>query len=197
MKTIKVFSDYSCPFCYIGFSIIDKLRKENYDLDIQWLPFELNPDGSLEARDITENVSPEQLEMAYKRILRLGSEYDLVYNNRSKSFNTHRLHKASLYANTVDKFYEFSKEAFTTIFEYGKNVADHSVIDEIALSVGLDVDEMNKLIDEGKFNEEMELAKSLVPTHDIDSVPSFVINDDKKVTTLKDYKRIVKDILED
>ena len=197
MKNIKVFSDYSCPFCYIGFSIIDKLRKENQDLDIKWMPFELKPDAPLEGREITENVSPEQLEMAYKRILRLGSEYDLVYNNRTLSFNTHRLHKASLYANTVDKFYEFSKEAFKTIFEYGKNIADHSVIDEIALSVGLDVSEMNKQIDEGNFNAEMELAKSLVPTHDIDSVPSFVINDNKKVTTLKDYKRIIKDILED
>ena len=197
MKNIKVFSDYSCPFCYIGFSIIDKLRKENTDLEIQWMPFELAPDMPFEGRKITENVAPEQLEMAYRRILRLGSEYDLVYNNRTSSFNTNRLHKASLYANTVDKFYEFSKEAFKTIFEYEKNVADHSVIDEIALSIGLDISQMNKQIDEGNFDEEMEIAKSLIPVHDIDSVPSFVINDDKKVTTLKDYKRIIKDILED
>ena len=151
----------------------------------------------MEGIEITENISPEQLEMGYKRILRLGSEYDLVYNNRTTSFNTHRLHKASLYANTVDKFYEFSKEAFKTIFEFGKNIADHSVIDEIAISVGLDANEMNKQIDEGNFDEEMKIAKSLIPTHDIDSVPSFVIDDGKKVTTLKDYKRIVKDILED
>lgn len=197
MKNIKVFSDYSCPFCYIGFSIIDKLRKENPDLEIQWMPFELAPDMPFEGREITEKVAPEQLEMAYKRILRLGSEYDLVYNNRTSNFNTNRLHKASLYANSVDKFYEFSKEAFKIIFEYGKNVADHSVIDDIALSLGLDVNEMNKQIDEGIFDEEMEMAKALIPTHDIDSVPSFVVNDDKKVTTLKDYKRIVKDILED
>lgn len=197
MTNIKVFSDYACPFCYIGFSIIDRLKKENPDVAIEWMPFELAPDGPLEGREITKNIPPEQLEMGYRRILRLGSEYDLVYNNRTTSFNTHRLHKASLYANTVDKFYEFSKEAFKTIFEYGKNVADHSVIDEIALSAGLDINEMNKQIDEGSFDEEMEMAKSLIPIHNIDSVPSFVINDDKKVTTLKDYKRITKDILAD
>ena len=197
MTNIKVFSDYACPFCYIGFSIIDRLRKENPNLDIEWMPFELTPDASLDGRDIGKDVSPEQLEVAYKRILRLGAEYDLVYNNRTTSFNTHRLHKASLYANSVDKFYEFSKEAFKTIFEYGKNVADHSVIDEIGLSVGLDINEMNKQIDEGHFDETMKKAKELVPVHDIDSVPSFVVNDDKKVTTLKDYKKISKDILED
>lgn len=56
---------------------------------------------------------------------------------------------------------------------------------------------MNKQIDEGKFDETMKKAKELVPVHEIDSVPSFIINDDKKVTTLKDYKRITKDILGD
>lgn len=197
MTNIKVFSDYACPFCYIGFSIIDKLKKNNPDVIIEWMPFELSPDRPFEGTDITKNIPEEQLDMAYKRILRLGSEYDLVYNNKTKSFNTHRLHKASLYANSVDKFYEFSKEAFKTIFEYGKNVADHSIIDEIAVSVGLNVDEMNKQIDEGKFDETMKKAKELVPVHKIDSVPSFIINDDKKVTTLKDYKRITKDILGD
>lgn len=197
MKNIKVFSDFSCPFCYIGFSMIDRLRKENPDVDIEWMPFELAPDAPLEGTEVTKHIPAEQLEMGYKRILRLGSEYDLVYNNKTTSFNTHRLHKASLYADSVDKFYEFSKEAFKTIFEYGKNVADHSILNEIALSVGLDIDEMNKQIDEGDFDDTMKKSKDLVPIHKIDSVPSFVIDDDKKVTTLKDYKRIVKEILQD
>lgn len=197
MKNIKVFSDYACPFCYIGFSIIDKLRQENKDLEIEWMPFELSPNAPLEGREIAKDLPPEQLEMGYRRILRLGSEYGLVYNNKTTSFNTHRLHKASLYANTVDKYYEFSKKAFKAIFEYGKNVAEPSIIDEIASSVGLDVSEMNKQIDEGIFDKHMERAKELVPVHSIDSVPSFIIDDKKKVTILKEYKKIIADILQD
>src|SRR5689334_18553754 len=118
MKNIKIFSDYTCPFCYIGFSIIDKLRQENKDLEIEWMPYELSPNAPLEGREVTKGLPPEQLEMGYRRILRLGSEYGLVYNNKTTSFNTHRLHKAGLYANSVDKYYEFSKEAFKAIFEY-------------------------------------------------------------------------------
>ena len=197
MTNIKVFSDFACPFCYIGLSIIDKLRKENDELNIEWIPFLLSPSEPMEGSDLASSIPQEQIDMAYRRINRLGSEYGLVYNNRTKKFNTNRLHKAALYAETVDKYYEFSKEAFKTIFEYGKNVGEISVINEIAASVGLDIDEMNKQIDEGKFDSSMEKAKELVPVHNIDSVPSFIINDNKKVTTLKDYKRIVKDMLED
>lgn len=196
MKNIKIFSDFACPFCYIGFSIIDKLRKDNKDLNIEWMPFELSPDAPAEGSDLSDSVPADQIEMGYKRINRLGSEYGLVYNNKTRKFNTHRLHKASLYADSVDKYYEFSKEAFKSIFEYGKNVGDPSVVNEIASSVGLDVNHMNTQIDAGVFDEYMEKAKELVPLHDIDSVPSFVIDDKKKVTTLKEYKKIIVDILE-
>lgn len=196
MKNIKIFSDFACPFCYIGFSIIDKLRKDNKDLNIEWMPFELSPDAPPEGSDLSDSVPADQIEMGYKRINRLGSEYGLVYNNKTRKFNTHRLHKASLYADSVDKYYEFSKEAFKSIFEYGKNVGDPSVVNEIASSVGLDVNHMNTQIDAGVFDEYMEKAKELVPLHDIDSVPSFVIDDKKKVTTLKEYKKIIVDILE-
>lgn len=197
MKSIKIFSDFTCPFCYIGFSIADKLREDNKDLNIEWMPFELSPDAPIGGSDLSSSIPKEQIEMSYRRINRLGSEYGLVYNNKTRKFNTHRLHKAALYANSVDKYYEFSKEAFKTIFEYGKNVAEPSVVDEIGSCVDIDIKDMNKQIDEGVFDEYMAKAKELVPVHDIDSVPTFIIDDKKKVTTLKEYKKIIIDILED
>ena len=40
---VIVYSDYICPFCYIGFHRIEKL-KEEYNLDVEWEPFELHPE---------------------------------------------------------------------------------------------------------------------------------------------------------
>ena len=40
---VVVFSDYVCPFCYIGYHRIEKL-KQQYDLDVEWKPFELHPE---------------------------------------------------------------------------------------------------------------------------------------------------------
>ncbi len=195
MTNIKVFSDFACPFCYIGFSIADKLRRENLDINIEWLPYELDPDLSLEGSDLADHVPQDQIDMSYRRIERLGSEYELVYNNKTKKFNTTRLHKAALYAGTVGKYYEFAKEAFKAIFEDGKNVGDPLIINEIGLISGLNISEMNQCIDEGSFDAQMEEAKNLIPVYEIDSVPSFIVDDKKKVTLLKDYAKFKKDLI--
>ncbi len=109
---IKIFSDFTCPFCYIGFSFIERLRQEIPELDIEWIPFELDPNLGPEGDNLLNHISEEQVELAYKRIERLGSEYGLVFNHRTLKFNTYLLHKAALYAGKEGKYYEFAKEAF-------------------------------------------------------------------------------------
>ena len=195
MKSIKVFSDFACPFCYIGFSIADKLRQENPDINFEWFPYELEPDAPIEGYDFSDNYPIEQINMSYKRIMRLGSEYELEYNNKTKKSNTHRLHKASLYANKEGKFYEFAKEAFRAVFEDGKNVGEPVVVNDIGLAAGLNIVEMNRCIDAGNFDEQIEDAKNLATEYNIDSVPTFILEDGKQVTTLKDYEKFKKDLL--
>ncbi len=195
MINIKVFSDFACPFCYIGFSIADRLRKENKDVNIQYFPYELDPDMPIGGGDLTDSIPQEQIDMSYKRIERLGKEYDLIYNNKIKKFNTTRLHKAALYAETVGKFYEFSKEAFRYIFEFGKNVGDPLIINEIGLYVGLNIIEMNEKIDKGEFDSQMEEAKKLSEDYNIESIPTFIVNEKKYVTLLKDYEKFRQDLL--
>lgn len=195
MINIKVFSDFACPFCYIGFSIADRLRKENKDVNIQYFPYELDPDMPKDGGNLTDSIPQEQIDMSYKRIERLGSEYGLVYKNKTKKFNTNRLHKAALYAETVGNFYEFSKEAFRYIFEFGKNVGDPLIINEIGLYVGLNIIEMNDKIDKGEFDLQILEAVSLSEEYNIESVPTFIVDEEKHVTLLKDYAKFKKDLL--
>lgn len=196
MTTIKVFSDFACPFCYIGFSIADRLRKENPDVNFEFHPYELAPEAPFEGYDFSDEYPMDQIEMSYKRINRLGSEYGLIYNNKIKKSNTHRLHKAALYSKKEDKFYEFGKEAFKAMFEDGKNLADPKVINDIGLSAGLNIVEMNRCIDAGNFDEFMDEARDLISVYNIESVPTFILEDGTQVTTLKEYEKFKKDLLD-
>lgn len=195
MTTIKIFSDFACPFCYIGFSIADKLRQEHPDINIKWYPYELDPDLPLKGSDLANDIPQEQIDMSYRRIERLGKEYGLIYNNKTRKFNTTRLHKAALYANSVGKYYEFAREAFKYIFEYGKNVGDPLIVNEIGLFTELNIIEMNEQIDRGDFDKEMIEAKNLIPVYNIESVPTFIVDEEKHVTRLKDYEKFKKDLL--
>lgn len=195
MTNIKVFLDYACPFCYLGFSIADKLREENPNIEFEYFPYELDPEVSEEPSDMKDHIDEDQLKESYKRIERLGEEYGLSYNNKEKRFNTHRLLLAGMYSKKEDKFYEFSKEAFKAVFEDGKNVARAEVVNEIGLAAGLNIVEMNNCIDGDSLDEEMQTAKELISVYEVDSVPTFIVNDQKKVTELKPYSEFKKDLI--
>ncbi|MEC2084937.1 DsbA family protein, partial [Bacillus inaquosorum] len=42
---IKVYSDYVCPFCFIGKAAFEEAIKGK-DVDVEWMPFELRPSPS-------------------------------------------------------------------------------------------------------------------------------------------------------
>ena len=196
MKKIKVFSDFTCPFCYIGFSIAEKLVKENSEVEFHWYPYELDSYAPEEGTSLEDAIPKEQIDMAYRRIERLGSEYGLVYTNKTTKFNTGLLHRAALYAQEVGSFYPFAKEAFKAIFEEGKNVALKEVVNQIGFDAGLNIHEMIEAIEAGEFEEMMEESRVLAVAHEIESVPTFIREDGNKITLLKGYDKFRKDLLD-
>lgn len=196
MTHFKVFSDFACPFCYIGFEIGDRLLNEDEDITIEWIPFILDRDTPQIGSDLSDDIPQESIDFSYRRIERLGKEYDLVYNNKTKKFNTNLLHIAGLYAQSVDKFRPFAREAFKAIFKDGRNVAELDVINDIGYKVGLNLNELNDALKDPHFTELLEESLNLAKVYEIDSVPTFVRDDNKKILLLKEYKKFKKDLLE-
>lgn len=196
MTNFKVFSDFACPFCYIGFTIARKMVEENPEIQIDFYPYELDMDVPEMGSSLEVSIPMEQIEMSYRRIQRLGSEYGLVYNNKTSKFNTGLLHRAALYAKEVGKFYEFSSEAFREIFTEGRNVALKEVVNDIGLKAGLNIQEMMNNIEEGSFEESMEESRDLAAAYGIESVPTFIREDGKRITLLKDYDKFKRDLME-
>ncbi len=42
-KKVTVFSDYNCPFCFIGSRRIERLAEE-FDMEIEWKGVEIHPE---------------------------------------------------------------------------------------------------------------------------------------------------------
>ena len=189
MKNIKTFMDFTWPFSYVGFSILDRIRKERPDVEYVWYPYQLDEDIPEEGKDIFG-----MFEKGYERFSGLGKEYDLVFYDSKKVFNTERAHKAALFARDNDKFYEFAKEVFKTVWEKGENIGNMETLNNIGLEVGINIAEMNRCISSGAYDEEMYEAKRMASVFEIESVPTFVVDDKKNVTNLKPYEEFVKDL---
>ncbi len=171
-----------------------RMQEENPEMSFIWYPYELDKDTPEEGSDLGDSIPREQIEIAYRRIERLGSEYRLVYTNKTRKFNTGLLHRAAVYAQEVGLFYPFAREGFKAIFEDGKNVALKEVVNEIGLVAGLNIQDMMRSIEEGDIEDKMEKARELAAAYGIESVPTFIREDGVKVTLLKEYNKFTDDL---
>ncbi len=53
---VAVFSDFVCPFCYIGLATLHQLKYE-FDLEVQWRGFQIHPEWPAEGMP-TEQLLP-------------------------------------------------------------------------------------------------------------------------------------------
>ena len=195
MNNIKTFMDFIWPFSYIGFSILNKFRKEEYGFEYTWYPYILSPDTPLNGKELDGSFDEDKRKQVLKRLNSLGSEYGLEFNNGNVTFNSNRAHKAALYAKDQGKFYDFAKEVFDCVFKFDKNIGDKGVINKIAKSLNLDVKDMNKSIDSGVYDNQIEEAHQVAKDYKVNSVPTFIVDDTRKVTDLKEYKYFKEDLI--
>lgn len=196
MTNVKVFSDLGCPFCFIATGIVDKLKEDGVDFTVEWIPHEIHPEVSLEGESLYDSFPKTQVHKMFKMLGRIGEPYDIKFGDVDMMFNTHKALLAGEYAKSVNKYDSFSKEVFKTIFTDVINIGDKDILDEIAKKVELDIAEMNTSIDEGKYDDKLEMATELVDKHNIEEVPTFIINDKRKIINVRNYERIKKAILE-
>lgn len=198
MLNIKIFSDFACPFCYIGAHLIEKLKKDGLDFTCEWYTFEMRPEMPLEGDDLSAKATEEQLlknDKLYDMLALLAKPYGLTYSNKFMRFNTYRSHLAAEYAKTQGKYDEFANEAFKAYFTDTRNLADKEVLNDLAAKIGLDVDEMNEQIDRGKFDGMIRHAKDLAKKHDVAGAPTFIINDKHKMTGIRGYDQFKNALL--
>lgn len=194
MKEIKTYMDFVWPFSYIGFSILNRIKKEE-DISHIWYPYILNPFTPLEGQELNQSFSEEDRKKSLERLESLGSEYGLEFNSGLLIFNTIRAHKATLYARDQGKLYEFAGQVFDAVFKRAENIASKDVLNKLALSVGLDPLEMNQSIDKGEYDDELENAKQVARAYDVRSVPSFIVDGVNKDINLKEYKVFKEELM--
>jgi predicted DsbA family dithiol-disulfide isomerase len=176
-KTIKVtiFSDYICPFCYIGFHRIEKL-KEKYELDIEWRPFELHPEIPKEGAMVDKLSFPrEYLEMAMANVKRLADEDGITLKYSTKLPNSRLALFFSEYARINGKFDQFHKLVFDKYWKEGEDIGDLNLLLDLAESVGLNREELQSYIKSDHPLNELKKSSYELGRYGINGVPTFII----------------------
>ncbi|MFX1498033.1 MAG: DsbA family protein [Promethearchaeota archaeon] len=184
---VIAYSDYICPFCYIGYHRMEQLKKE-YDLDIEWKPFEIHPETPKEGA-LTEDLPFPKgyLEMAFANVRRLADQDGLTLKFSEKLPNSQLAHYISEFARKKGKFEEFHKLVLDAYWLEGKDIGNKSLLLDLAESVGLNKKEIESYLDTDEPLKAVQQSLRELRRYGINGVPSFLI-EDKLVIGAQSYE---------
>ncbi len=175
---ILVISDYVCPWCYVGMGEVERLREE-YDIAITWLPFELHPGGPPEGRqrpahdDDGRNETRSYLK---QRAEALG----LPFERTEVTPTSRKALEATEFAREAGEveFERFHHRVFGAYFGEGRNIGLPDVLCELAVECGLDAEALRAALDAGTYGERVEGATRWAKEAGIHTTPTFLIGEE-------------------
>jgi len=195
---VIAYSDYICPFCYIGYHRIEQLKKE-YNLDVKWKPFEIHPETPKGGALIEDLPFPKgYLEMAFANVKRLADEDGLKLKFSDKLPNSRLALYISEFARKKGKFGEFHKLVLDSYWLEGKDIGDKSLLLNLADSVGLDKEEIENYLDTDKPLEIVQQSLKEIRRYGINGVPAFII-ENRLIYGAQPYevfKKVINEIIE-
>ncbi len=194
---ITVYSDYICPFCYVGHHRLQRLR-DSYDLKINWCFLEIHPGTSAEGEPVDSlNYPSEQWQKMMKNLERVAKEENIPLSKLSFTTNSKY---ALLLSEAVkqcgsDLFYKLHEALFRAYFVDEKNIGNKNVLMKIAESCGIDKETINTAWTDEKHQKRLLSNFNSARQHKIQSVPSFVFGERvlTGVVTEKTFREAAKE----
>ena len=178
---VTVFSDYICPFCYVGHHRLMRLR-DTYDLKINWCFIEIHPETPAEGEPATS------LDYPSKQWNQLMHNLEVVAREESIPIAEHTFttnsRDALLLAEAAkesgrEKFYDLHEKLFTAFFVDRKNIGDRNILREIADSSGIPKDAVESAWQDEKYQQRIMSNYRKARAFDIQAVPSFIFGERK------------------
>ncbi|BCE01712.1 DsbA family oxidoreductase [Marinicellulosiphila megalodicopiae] len=194
-KTVQldIVSDVMCPWCIVGYKqLLPALAKfKDVNFEINWQPFELNPNMPNEGQDLREHLhekygsTDEQSIENRKRLTKIGDDLGFEFNFTEEStiYNTflaHQLlHHAKKIGNEQNKPELQTKvklALFSAYFTEGKNVSDMNVLIEVALACGIEEESVKDVLSHQIHKDEVREIQKKWQQNGISAVPAVVVN---------------------
>jgi predicted DsbA family dithiol-disulfide isomerase len=184
---VEIWSDIACPWCYIGKRRFEAALAEFEHADevrVTWRSFELDPSAPHErlgdrAERIAEKygVTVEQAREMGQRVTDAaageGLDFRFDIARSGLTFDGHRLIHIAADHDLQDAMKERLMRAY---FSDGQLISDQDTLVRLAGEVGLDEDEVRRLLDSDRYADEVRADEREASTLGIGAVPTFVVD---------------------
>ena len=176
---IVMFSDYICPFCYVGFETMRRLKPE-FDLELEWRGFQIHPDWPAQgvpADKMREAGDAAARDATWNRITAMADAVGFEIKPPSVLTNSRAALAATEFARESGRDEVLEERIYRAYFNDGENIGDASVVTRLAGEAGLDTAEVADAIKSPKY--EMRLKNNSLAAHQrgVSGVPTFFIGE--------------------
>lgn len=184
---IEVWSDFVCPFCYIGKRrleiALDEFQHKD-KVEVTFKSFELDPtvqtDSTISIHESLAQkygMSVEKAKEMNQGVIDQAKEVGLDYNfDEMSPTNTFDAHRLAKFAETKGKLAEMTERLLHAHFVESKQVSEHDTLIDLAGEVGLDKEEVKSVLSSNQFEKEVRAEETEAQTIGVRGVPFFVIN---------------------
>lgn len=177
--------------------MVEKL-KSDFDIDVEWRPFYLYWDTPPEGRELPERVKQARAAGSEQRLSELAASFGMPFVSTKRIYNTRLAHEATEYAREHGRHIEFHRSVFRKMYGEGQDISDWDVLRAAAEEAGLEPDEMQREVEEGKYKDIVEEQVKRAYEMGVSGVPTYVINNKYAVVGAQPYdvfKRAVETVI--
>jgi predicted DsbA family dithiol-disulfide isomerase len=183
---LQVVADLICPWCFIGKRTLDQalkiLAKQGVEVDIDWLPYQLNPAMPTEGMDRKEfrsvrfgswenalTMDARAVEAGRTRGAEIDYQLQMRTPNTMAAHALVRLARAEGGAALQDKVVD---ALFAGYFSHGQDIGNHAVLERIAGNAGMRSGAVQRSL-EGQ--EEVWQREEAIRATGVTGVPTYLV----------------------
>ncbi|TAJ97503.1 MAG: DsbA family oxidoreductase [Candidatus Manganitrophaceae bacterium] len=203
MIHLEIWSDIVCPFCYIGKRHLEAALNQfdhRDDVQVVWKSFELNPMAERNPGiSVYENLSKkygqslawakQRTEEVSRWAAAVGLRFDFDRARPANSFDAHRLVRLAARHHLQDRAEE---RLFAAYFTEGKQIDDPKTLGQLGVDVGLNAEEVEKLLAGENFASEVRQEEEEAFSLGVTGVPFFLFNRKRAVSGAQPVETFLK-----
>ncbi|MBJ8107972.1 MULTISPECIES: DsbA family oxidoreductase [Bacillus cereus group] len=185
---IEVWSDFVCPFCYIGKRRLETALEQfphRDDVEVEFKSFELDPNTPVySGTSINEVLASKygiSIEEANRNNIQLGNHaasMGLNFNfEEMKPTNTFDAHRLAKFAKEQGKEKEITENLLFAYFTESQNLSDVETLATIAENSGINKQEaLNIINNKSAYANDVRVDEAIAQQYRITGVPYFIVN---------------------
>jgi predicted DsbA family dithiol-disulfide isomerase len=184
---VEIWSDVVCPWCYIGKRRFERALESfghRDEVDVVYRSFELDPDTpagtstpTIQVLATKYRMSVQQAYDAQRQMEERAAADGLKFRMEElRSGNTRDAHRLLHLAKANGVQADLDERLHRAYFTEEKSIFDHDSLTEIAVSAGLDRDEVSRVLAGDEYLDAVMTDEAMAQALGANAVPLFVVD---------------------